>query len=465
MSSAIEAVMANPEAASKLSVDDKKKLLLTGIVADIFLSNAGAEEEASPEFAALVGTIDPRELPQWDVTVGPPSFEGLDEEQTMLAKVEYGRGPIDKILRLCMPMRANAALKLGTLKGLHPECQFLQRFCYAAQALCTYENRRRFFLQDADGLEILMMDFDDPIRRCPDALPHGPEGKRNMVKRTLPDVTQEEIDFIIQTDKGYSEEVEAAALANAPLLTCRFQHVLKGLPDSKDKMLSAYAAVDDGFVNAATVEAHAQGMGVVTLLADSAEEVRAAAALLTRNATLLSPAYCEHFAGLSPNHRAPVGEASAAAAGCFYRPSFLVPPNKVPERPPNNVCSNPACGKVETPPAAPSATLPTPAPTLADPTPVAAVAAPEPAALAKAEKFMVCTACKAAVYCSKACQKAHWPDHKHCCATEKTRLKMVAEARAAEKQRQLQQAILPTPPASDKGKKENKKGRGKRDKA
>jgi hypothetical protein len=258
--------------------------------------------------------------------------------------------------------------------------------------------------------------------------------------------------------------------------------------------------VDDGFVNAATVEAHKQGMGVVTLTANSAEEVRAAAALLTRNATPLTPQYLEYFTGLSPNH-CPVAAASGGGGGgdsgssgggggskpgC-YHPSFLVPPTKVPERPPKRACSNPACGKLEEPSSSPKAVVIEETPTSTTATTAAtaggaaeggaAAAARLPAAAASNEaaatagpadeKFMVCTACKAAFYCGKACQKQHWQAHKEQCATEKVRLKMVAEGQAAaakQRQQQQQQQQGGGKQQGAGGEKGKKKGRGKRDK-
>eukprot|EP00614_Pseudopedinella_elastica_P013796 CAMPEP_0172585362 /NCGR_PEP_ID=MMETSP1068-20121228/4789_1 /TAXON_ID=35684 /ORGANISM="Pseudopedinella elastica, Strain CCMP716" /LENGTH=450 /DNA_ID=CAMNT_0013379791 /DNA_START=27 /DNA_END=1379 /DNA_ORIENTATION=+ len=434
------------KAMENMSEEQKAKMLLTGIIADIVSTDENVGDN-SAEFNALAGTIDPRELPEWDVDVAPPSFEGLNKEEVFAAKVAYGRGPVAKHLAMCMPPRASAAAKLGQAGGLqqlHPEAQWLKSFEFVAQCHNTYRERRRFFLQDPMGLECLLLDVADPTRTCPSEVPHGPEGRRAAALRVLgPDASKEAVEKVLESDKtSWSEEDEAAARANAPLLVVRYEHVPKGLPDTKARLLQAHAALGDGFLSQEAVQGAATH-GVTSVPCESAAEVRACAAELARNAKLLSAHYAVHFAGQSPNHRQP-----GAVTG--YLPSFLVPPALVRERPPNTACGNPSCLKEE------EHVLKAAHAAFAKKNEESKEAEARAAAVkAATTRFMVCTACKSASYCSKECQKAHWGcGHKEFCTAEKARRKVIAEGLAAPEAKGVAKA---------KGG-NKKKGRGKRDK-
>ena len=123
----------------------------------------------------------------------------------MAARVAYGPGPLAKALIMCMPPRAGAAARLGSLQGVHQEAQLLKSLVYAAQCHNAEPRRRRFLFQDKEGLECLLLDMADPVRRCPSEVPHGPEGRRAAALRALgPDATEEEIEQVTLEPLGPS---------------------------------------------------------------------------------------------------------------------------------------------------------------------------------------------------------------------------------------------------------------------
>ena len=62
-----------------------------------------------------------------------------------------------------------------------------------------------------------------------------------------------------------TEEDEAATRENAPLLVVRYEHVSKGLATSKERLMAAKDANEDGFLSPDT--------GFTSCLAESADEV------------------------------------------------------------------------------------------------------------------------------------------------------------------------------------------------
>jgi hypothetical protein len=144
--------------------------------------------------------------------------------------------------------------------------------------------------------------------------------------------------------------------------------------------------------------------------AESAQDLRAGVAELRKHEALLSPAYKRHFGSLSPHHHrgTTADDPRRGARGCppparFLRPSFLVPPARVAAV--NRLdkdsyrCCNPSCG----------------------------------AETADVKSFTNCSRCLSALYCSKACQKAHWKTHKRVCG------KCADELEQQEQQEQQQQ--------------------------
>lgn len=148
--------------------------------------------QPSTSLGVQAGSVDPRELPVWDVNLDPPSLEGLTPEEQNALRMSYGPGPVAKALIMCMPTRAGAAAKLGSLQGVHPESQLLKSLVYVAQCYTLDKRRRRFLLQDKEGLEALLLDIEDPVRQCPPQVPHGPEGRRAAATRALADEFSEE---------------------------------------------------------------------------------------------------------------------------------------------------------------------------------------------------------------------------------------------------------------------------------
>jgi hypothetical protein len=190
--------------------------------------------------------------------------------------------------------------------------QWLYSLCFIAEAVERHPGRRRFVLQEKTGQEVLLIDvLDAPgVLTCPSdqaAVPHGPDGLRARLKQSLSDISEEELEAIMEgalRKKGAPTEAEEAALrAEAPLVMVRFQHEFRGLPDSNARIQTALKAVGDGCLESPHVkQATEMNMGMICVLAESVAEVRAAAKMLRANHRALTKDYAAHFASLSKAH-------------------------------------------------------------------------------------------------------------------------------------------------------------------
>lgn len=318
---------------------------------------------------------------------------------------------------------------------LSPEAQWLYSAMHICGYLHTKPPAmRRFHLTDRAKQQLLVIDIRDPILTCPEdgTVEHGPvsdDMERTVMRAKLglaaetptvekklepgscitirgltsrPELNGRQGAIVgwNEAAKRYKVEVEGGQGSfqlkcenvqrwtktsryegEAPLVMVRWMRLYNNIaapsPDEKRKrsMLSLPKYRDsrvDGWLSAACARAKKEENATLIVLAESVEEIDAAAAELEANQASLSSAYVEYFRSLSPFH------------GDFH-PSFLVPPANVPAR--SKVehevprCANPACNR-------------------------------EPSG---GQKLSQCVKCRSAMYCKKQCQLDHWPVHKKVC--------------------------------------------------
>lgn len=163
---------------------------------------------------------------------------------------------------------------------------------------------------------------------------------------------------------------------DAPFVLVRFLHITCDSVSNVHDRVSPFDArsksFNDGWIG---------GSEFHIVWSESLEDIRVGVSELHRHCELLSKAYHEDFRSLYSHHR----EGNACLGGSFFRPSFLVPPQHVPDwnrlKKQPYCCANPSCG-VEDP---------------------------------DAKHFHKCSQCKSVLYCCKACQKAHWISHRIVC--------------------------------------------------
>jgi hypothetical protein len=318
-------------------------------------AEAVSPQADEPSQSDAPATVNPKKLVKWRGLGSPP-----------MQKVgEQGLGPLTFAFSEAVPFGVKVALGTGRpTADIMPRSLWANALASVANA-CEDKACYRVAVSEPTQREGLLIDILSEALTCPPDVPTNETEWKEQPSGAPAGTAETEPLLMIRylrtsrDDHDAEASLELMAQTSPPGMTYtrrddskKFRSPSKPCP----VMLSALRA--RGVHDPANFELR-------SVEVESAEVLDAAVEMLAANEEALAPGYRKEFAAQSPSHQ---GKPA-------FRPSFLVPP-PAPRLPSSKAaCGN--CGKLE-----------------AD------------------QKFQRCDGCKSAVYCSSACQTAHWPVHK-----------------------------------------------------